>query len=404
MYYKKLPIYRRRVLQFLFKVSFTNDNSRIMAEETSKYCKSEYRISYDQALAESYQPIIYDPYQYGIDNNPRLYFRVVESNGEKCVQYFYYWDRQDCKKDYVISEPNTVGSILGLLFAISEYIVASILGMYFQQMLLVPIWIQFIASFFIGVVIGVKFHNSINDIKVFQRIAGLIVGGFFTHDNDFEPILVFAKNSEITKIVISGRGSLDSEPHRNDIYVKQNYHNEGESIFCLQEPMYVNGKLIPENPPPRIIFKEFEDTKLKYSHENDNDYDDKIHDDRHHQHPKFAIVTCYHAFTGEPIYYDDHVFEEEKNILNFTLAKLTDDVLEHWYHDFGFGHEVGDPFTFPYIRFAGEVKRGRTSILALLEALSMIMKGLIALKKSLTSLGTKTQRKKADKCCKEYTR
>ena len=372
-----------------------------MPEETSKYCKSGYRITYDQALAESYQPIIYDPYQYGIDNNPGLYFRVVESNSEKCIQYFYYWDRQDCKKDYVISEPNTVGSIFGLIFAISEYIVASILGIYFHQVLLVPIWIQFIASFFIGIVVGVKFHNSINDRKVFQRIAGFIVGRFFTHDYDFEPILVFIKNSEITKIVISGRGSLDSEPHRNDIYVKQNYHNEGESIFCLQEPLYVKGKRIPENPPPRLIFKEFEDTELKYGHnDNDKDDDDKTQDRHHyHQHPKFAIVTCYHAFTGEEIYYDDPIFEEEKNILNFTLNKLTDDVLERWYHNKCFGHEVGDPFTFPYIRFVGEVNSSRTAILALLEALSMIMKGLIALKKSLTSIGRKTQRKKAHKCC-----
>jgi hypothetical protein len=362
-----------------------------MPEEISKYCKSGYHISYDQALAESYQPIIYDPYRYGVDNNPELYFRVVESKDEKCIQYFYYWERQDCKKDYVISEPNTVGSIFGLAFAISEYIVASILEIYFHHVQLVPIWIQFIASFFIGIVVGAKFHNSINDRKVFQRIAGYVVGRFFTHDNDFEPILMFVKDSEIVKIVISARGSLDSEPHRNDIYVKQNYHNEGESIFCLEEPLYVNGKRVPENPPPRIIFKEFEDTKLKYGRDND--------DDSHHHHPKFAIVTCYHAFTGEEIYYDDQVFEEEKNILNLALKKLTDDVLEHWYHDKGFGHEVSDPFTFPYIRFAGEVNSSRTAILALLEALSMIMKGLIALKNSITSLGRKTQRKKADKCC-----
>src|SRR4051794_5521843 len=78
-----------------------------MSEEISKYCKLGYRISYDQTLAELYLPIMYDPYQYGRDYNPALYFRIVESNAEKCIQYFYYWDKQDCKKDYVISEPNT---------------------------------------------------------------------------------------------------------------------------------------------------------------------------------------------------------------------------------------------------------------------------------------------------------
>jgi uncharacterized membrane protein len=107
----------------------------------------------------------------------------------KCIQYFYYWEKQDCKKDYVISEPNTVGSILGLIFAISEYIVASILGIYFYQIFLVPLWLQFVVSFFIGLSVGVKIHNSINDINIFQRIAGFVVGTFFTHQYDFEPYL-----------------------------------------------------------------------------------------------------------------------------------------------------------------------------------------------------------------------
>jgi hypothetical protein len=351
---------------------------RNMSGNVSKYCKSRHSISYDESFAEVYQPVIYDPYQYGRDHTPALYFRIIESKTAKCIQYFYYWDKQDCKKDYVISEPNTVGSIFGLIFAISEYIVASILGVYFYQIFLVPLWLQFIVSFFIGLLVGVKIHNSINDIKVFQRIAGFIVGRFFTHQYDFEPILVFLEGSEITKIAISGRGDLDSEPHRNDIFVKQNYHNEGESVFSLQEPLYVKGKRVPETPPQRVIFKEFEDTELEYGHDNNNN----------HYHPKFAIVTCYHAFTGEEIYYDEPVFKE-KNILNFTLKKLTDNILDDWYNQRGFGHEVSDPFTFPYIRFAGEVNKGRPAILALLEALSMIMKGLIALKNFLASFRKK---------------
>src|SRR5919198_205709 len=212
-----------------------------MSGNVSKYCKSGYIISYDESVAEAYQPIIYDPYQYGSGDNPALYFRIVESSTAKCIQYFYYWDKQDCKKDYVISEPNTIGSIIGLVFAVSEYIVASILGMYFNQIILVPFWFQFIISFFVGLFIGVKIHNSINDIKVFQRIAGFIVGRFFTHRYDFEPILIFLENSDITKIAISSRGDLDSEPHRNDIFVKQNYHNEGESVFSLQGSLYVKG-------------------------------------------------------------------------------------------------------------------------------------------------------------------
>jgi hypothetical protein len=354
-----------------------------MSGNVSKYCKSGYSISYDESFANAYQPIIYDPYQYGSGYNPALYFRIVESSTAKCIQYFYYWDKQDCKKDYVISEPNTIGSIIGLIFAISENIVASILGTYFNQIFSLHLWVQFIISFFIGLFIGVKVHNSINDIKLFQRIAGFIVGRFFTHQYDFEPILVFIEDSEITKIAISGRGGLDSEPHRNDIFVKQNYYNEGESVFYLQGPLYVKGKKVLQTPLQSVIFKEFEDTKLKYGH-----------DDINKRHPKFAIVTCYHAFTGEEIYYDEVVFKEEKYILNLTLKKLTDNILDDWYNQKGFGHEVGDPFAFPYIRFAGEVNKGRPAILALLEALSMILKGLIALKNFITSFGKKTARKK----------
>jgi hypothetical protein len=80
-----------------------------MSRNASKYCKWRHSISYDETVALAYQPVIYDPYQYGNGYNPELYFRIVESSTAKC------------KKDYVISEPNTVGSIIGLIFAILEY-------------------------------------------------------------------------------------------------------------------------------------------------------------------------------------------------------------------------------------------------------------------------------------------
>jgi hypothetical protein len=358
---------------------------------TSKYCKEGYAVTYDKALAEQYQPIIYDPYGYGRDYNPTLYFRTVESDSTtntvnttitkttRCIQYFYYWDKQDCKKDYVISEPNTVGSIVGIVFAILEYIAVNILGIYITQIFLVPWWawwVQFLAAFFIGLLVGVKFHNSINDIKIFQQIAGFIVGRFFTHPYDFEPILVFVRNSEIIKAVISGRGDIDSEPHRNDIFAKQNYYSKGESIFYLEKTLLVKGKPMPLIPLPRVIFKEFEDSKLKYNEANNKDLN---------HHPKFAIITCYHAFTAEKEYYDEIVFKE-KDAMSFSLEKLSDDLLDDWYEQKGFGHDVSDPFSFPYIRFVGEVNKGRPGVLALLEALSMVMKGLIALKESITSI------------------
>jgi hypothetical protein len=344
---------------------------------SSKYCREGYSISYDQEFAEKYQPIIYDPYAYGRDDNPGLYFRIVESDKSKCLQYFYYWDRQDCKKDYTIAEPNTVGSIIGIVFAILEYIVANILGIFILQISLVPWWgwwIQFFISFFIGLLVGFKFHNSINDIKIFQRIAGFLVGRFFTHQYDFEPILIFVRDLRIAKVVISGKGDIDSEPHRNDIFVKQNYYNEGKSIFSLEKTLYIKRKPVPQTPLPHIIFKEIEDKKLTYG-------EDKQHNDHH---LKFAIITCYHAFTAEKKYYDEIVFKEN-DLMTFPLQKLSDDILDDWYEQRGFGHDISDPFSFPHIRFVGEVNKGRPGVLAFLEALSTIMKGLITLKESLTS-------------------
>lgn len=41
-------------------------------------------------------------------------------------------------------------------------------------------------------------------------------------------------------------------------------------------------------------------------------------------------------------------------VRKFELKALSDIVLDHWYQ-IGFGHEVSDPFSFPYIKFAWAV-------------------------------------------------
>lgn len=57
----------------------------------------------------------------------------------RCIQYFYYWDEQNCKKDHVISEPNTVSSLFGLLFAIVEYTVSYLVIAAFPEIFSIPI-------------------------------------------------------------------------------------------------------------------------------------------------------------------------------------------------------------------------------------------------------------------------
>jgi hypothetical protein len=108
--------------------------------------------------------------------------------------------------------------------------------------------------------------------------------------------------------------------------------NENRRFVWKNHYMY-RAILFRENPPPRIIFKEFEDTKLKYGHYHDTDHNDKTQDRCTHQHLKFTIVICYYSFTGEETYYDDHVFKDGRNILNLTLREHRDNVLENWYND-----------------------------------------------------------------------
>jgi len=51
-----------------------------------------------KALLRLINPLFIILTNMGGGDNPALYFRIVESSTAKCIQYFYYWDKQDCKK------------------------------------------------------------------------------------------------------------------------------------------------------------------------------------------------------------------------------------------------------------------------------------------------------------------
>jgi hypothetical protein len=69
------------------------------------------------------------------------------------------------------------------------------------------------------------------------------------------------------------------------------------------------GELIPATPAQRVIYKEFKDTQLEYGHEHNVTI------------VSIAIVTCYHAFTGNEEYYDEHVFKEKYTEFYFKETK-----------------------------------------------------------------------------------
>ncbi len=314
---------------------------------------------FDDALARRYHPIIYDPYEYGDKYNPGAYFRIVCRGNERCIQYFYYWDKQDCKSSYLIMEPNTVGSIVGFLFGIAGFLIVSFALDVPSWMARILEWSVFIALFLIGGWIGYTLHNELGG--VFEGVAGFFIGRFFSHDYDFEPILVFVEEGNIVKVAISGRGDLDATPHRNDIFAPIDSYAEGECDYYTSErPYYPLGR-----QGSTTAFKEFSLAKIRFE------------DNR----PSFAVVTCYHAFTASSNLYGEEVF---KRRFNFELRQLNDDVLEEWYGKKNFGHDVADPFTLPYIKFSepeGATQFGRRKyVLGFLEALSLVMQGLIKMK------------------------
>lgn len=332
---------------------------------SSRYSNSEYSVSFDQSLAERFKPITYDPYMYGSEHNPVAYFRVVESGTEKCIQYYYYWDKQDCTKSYLITEPNTTGFILGSVIAILELVAANLLAPFIPGIFLLPWWAHFILFFLGGSYLGYRYNNEVGD--ALERPMGIIVGRFFTHEYDFEPIFLYLRDLRLIKAVISGRGDVDAMPHRNDIFADQNSYSQGESFFVTsEEPIYPNGL-----QKASTSFKEFSLEELVIDESK----------------PSFAIIACYHAFTARRDYYDENVFV---NRIEPPLRSLSDEVLDEWYKKKHFGHDVADPFGFPYLKFAkppgiAQYNR-RGDLLGLLAGLALIMDGLIRIKRFIFAL------------------
>jgi hypothetical protein len=84
----------------------------------------------------------------------------------------------------------------------------------------------------------------------------------------------------------------------------------------------------------------------------------------------FAIITCYHVFTSSRDYYGQSLFTDE---LSLESKESTDTVLNDWYENRGFGHDISDPFSFPHIKYFGKLNLGRDKLLLILSAMSIII-------------------------------
>jgi len=156
-----------------------------MSASNSKYALQEYQVSYDKSLAEKWKPEIYDPWEYGKDHNPRIYFRALRYGEETCLQYYYYWDKQVCNRSYILLDVGTISLIYGALVLLISSLALALLSTVFA--ITIPTFGDLIYSgiFLLGSVFGYKFHTKIRS-QIDEFIAGITLGRFFTHKYDFE--------------------------------------------------------------------------------------------------------------------------------------------------------------------------------------------------------------------------
>jgi hypothetical protein len=69
------------------------------------------------------------------------------------------------------------------------------------------------------------------------------------------------------------------------------------------------------------------------------------------QHSLFGIRACSNVYSGAP-------YDLQGKRFDPPLKQLTDEVLKEWYFnhykkddDMPFGHDVADPFSYPYIKY-----------------------------------------------------
>jgi hypothetical protein len=340
----------------------------------SKYVSKSVEVDVGESaltLAKKYQPIVYDPFDFGKNPSPELYSRVLKKRKTLCIQYYYFWKQQKCVGRYQFTGRFTIGIFAGIISVILLYIISLVVSRVIGQSmfsLFFSNWVVYLFVFlFFTVIAGWK---PASFIKTVGRFFGLFFGGFFTHDYDFEPVFIFVTDSRINKIVISGKGDVEARPHVTTIFKlwKGASFNEG---FCEY-------KSNPRNYPNENEQKIFQSIGKDFFLEKGVTVKDVCKG----VHPHLAILTCYHAFTADDKYNGMNLFTPEKKI-DLEPQPLKDDIIENWFKTGHFGHDVSDPFKFPYIKFFSPSKfkkeGGREFALALLEGGGYIVRGIVTI-------------------------
>jgi len=149
-------------------------------------------------------------------------------------------------------------------------------------------------------------------------------GHLFTHRFDYEPIIAFARDDKVTALVVAGGGNLLQGGHQTEIYgERQSLAVRQVAYRTSKTPEYPFGEhgyiaSVKEAPIASVTFED--------------------------KRPALAVATCYHVYTAVR----SHLYGSQ---LAMRLSELSNNVLDSWYEDEYFGHDVSDPWEYPHIRY-----------------------------------------------------
>lgn len=164
---------------------------------------------------------------------------------------------------------------------------------------------------------------------------------FSSHTYDYEPILIYLrKGTKHTHLIVNGGlAGIECRFHKNEIRPIRGERSSYINYFS------VNVSPIPYYPFGKdgTIISRGCSKQYPLNNKSDLQFQDF--------HPMFGIRACSNVFSGAA---DDL----EGEIFNPTLETLTDKILDEWYYryssnedDMPFGHDISDPFSYPYIRY-----------------------------------------------------
>jgi hypothetical protein len=221
----------------------------------SKYLDPGTLVTFDDELAGKFQPLIFDPYGYGKDPAPEgVFYRILNKGDEKVIQYYVYWEKQDCK--------------------------------------------------------------------------GEVLGELYSHDYDYEPVFIFTRGDEVFRVVLAGEGKPAQAGHRTDIYEVRDRrlrdYTDNVPYTTGPKTQYPFGE---NRSRDEVIVRSI--SKLAFEGKR----------------LKICLAACYHVYDA----LDPNMVRGP--VLVSPLRRLDDSVLDEWYNEEHFGHDVSNPWVKPYIRY-----------------------------------------------------